>query len=124
MTNIYTIKKGEKYPIQITIRNRDMDEPIDLTGSTIKFQLKDELKDDFFIIDKVITEETDSYTNGRIIEPQNGKLIVRFTDEDYDKLVIGRVYYITIWWEISSEDFSKVISSNGCETFKFTVCHP
>lgn len=124
MTNIYTIKKGEKYPIYITIRNKDMDEPIDLTGSIIKFQLKDELKDEFYIIDKTITEETDVYTTGRIIDAKNGKVIIRFTDDDFEQLVYERVYYMTIWWQVPDEDFSKVISSNGCETFKFVMCHP
>lgn len=124
MTNIYTIKKGEKYPICINIKNRDLDEPINLTGSIIKFQLKDELKDEFCVIEKNITEETDSYSIGRIIDAKNGKVIVRFTDEDFDKLIFERVYYITIWWQIPEEDFSKVISSNGCETFRFMMCHP
>ena len=72
MTNIYTIKKGEKFPIHITIKNKDLDEPIDLTGSIIKFQLKDELKDEFCVIDKTITEGTDIYSIGRIIDPKNG----------------------------------------------------
>ena len=124
MTNIYTIKKGEKFPILISIRNKDLDEPIDLTGSIIKFQLKDELKDEFYIINKTITEETDVYSVGRIIEPKNGKVIIRFTDDDFEQLVYERVYYITIWWQVPDEDFSKVISSNGCETFRFIMCHP
>ena len=124
MTNIYTIKKGEKFPIHITIRNRDLDEPIDLTGSIIKFQLKDELKDDFFVIDKTITESTDVYSIGRIVNPKNGEVVVRFTDEDFNNLVVERVYYATIWWEKPDEDFAKVISSNDKETFRFMVCIP
>ena len=56
MANIYTIKKGEKFPIHITIKNKDLDEPIDLTGSIIKFQLKDELKYEYCVIDKTITK--------------------------------------------------------------------
>lgn len=124
MTNIYTIKKGEKFPIQIKIKNRDLDEPIDLTGSIIKFQLKDELKDDFFVIDKTITESTDVYSIGRIVNPKNGEVVVRFTDEDFNNLVVERVYYATIWWEKPDEDFAKVISSNDKETFRFMVCIP
>ena len=124
MTNLYTIKKGEKYPIYITIKNKETAEPIDLTGSIIRFQLKDELKDEFYIIDKTVTEETDIHEMGKIIDPQNGKVIIRFTDEDFERLVIERIYYITIWWQVPEEGFSKVISSNGCETFKFMMCHP
>lgn len=124
MSNIYTIKKGEKFPIHITIKNRDLDEPINLTGSIIKFQLKDELKDEFFVIDKTIKEDTDVSSVGRIIDAENGKVVVRFTDEDFDKLVVERVYYATIWWEIPDEDFAKVISSNDRETFRFMVCIP
>lgn len=122
--NIYKIKKGEKFPIYIRIKNRDEDKPIDLTNATIKFQLKDELKDEFNIIEKIITIDSDADTIGRIITPENGELIVRFTDDDYDKLVVERVYYLTIWYEIESQDFAKVISSNGCENFKFIVCIP
>lgn len=122
--NIYTIKKGEKYPIRITIKNKDLDTPIDLTNATIKFQLKDELKDEFYIIEKNITIYSDINTIGQITDPQKGELVVKFTDEDFETLVVERIYYITIWWEIPDEDFAKVISSNNKETFKFMVCIP
>lgn len=121
---MYTIKKGEKFPIQITVKNSDEDKPIDLTGSVIKFQLKDELKDDFYVIEKIISETSDAYTDGRILDPKKGEFIVRFTDEDYDILVTERVYYLIILWTIPDEDFVKVISSNAGETFKFKVCYP
>lgn len=122
--NIYTIKKGEKYPIRITIKNKDLDTPIDLTNATIKFQLKDELKDEFYVIEKNITIYSDINTIGQITDPQKGELVVKFTDEDFETLVVERIYYITIWWEIPDEDFAKVISSNNKETFKFMVCIP
>ena len=122
--NIYSIKKGEKFPIHVKVKNRDEDAPIDLTNAVIKFQLKDELKDEFYIIEKVITTETDEYSIGRIIEPKNGEFIIRFDDEDYDKLIIDRIYYMTIWWEVPDENFAKVISSNCNNVFKFVVCHP
>lgn len=122
--NIYAIKKGEKYPIKITIKNKDLDMPIDLTNAIIKFQLKDELKDEFCIIEKNITIDSDINTIGQITDSKKGELVVRFTDEDFEKLVLERVYYITIWWEIPDEDFAKVISSNCRETFRFMVCIP
>lgn len=124
MTNIYTLKKGEKFPINITIRNADLDEPIDLTNAKINFQIKDELKDDFFIINKEITVDTDLETVGQIINPENGEFVVRFTDEDFEKLVVERIYYLTIWYSITEENFSKVISSNGSDNLKFMVCYP
>lgn len=122
--NIYSIKKGEKYPIRITIKNKDLDTPIDLTNATIKFQLKDELKDEFCVIEKNITIDSDINTIGQITDPQKGELIIKFTDEDFETLVVERIYYTTIWWEIPDEDFAKVISSNNKETFKFMVCIP
>lgn len=122
--NIYSIKKGEKYPITIKLKNKDLDTPIDLTNAVIKFQIKDELKDEFCIIEKVITIDTDVYTEGRIVDPKNGKIIIKFTDEDFDKLIVERIYYITIWWEIPDEDFAKVISSNNKDYLKFMVCVP
>lgn len=122
--NIYTIKKGEKYPITIKFKNKDLDTPIDLTNAIIKFQLKDELKDEFCIIQKIITSETDVYTEGRIVDPVNGEVTIKFTDEDFEKLIVERIYYITIWWEIPDEDFAKVVSSNNKDYLKFMVCVP
>lgn len=122
--NIYSIKKGEKYPITIKLKNKDLDTPIDLTNAVIKFQIKDELKDEFCIIEKVITIDTDVYTEGKIVDPKNGEIIIKFTDEDFDKLIVERIYYITIWWEIPDEDFAKVISSNNKDYLKFMVCVP
>ena len=122
--NIYKIKKGEKFPIYIKIKNRDEDKPIDLTNAIIKFQLKDELKDEFSVIEKVIDTESDVDTIGRITDPMNGEVIVRFNDDDYDMLVTQRIYYLTIWYEKPDENFAKVISSNACENLKFMVCVP
>lgn len=120
----YKIKKGYKGPINITVRNRDEDKPIDLTGSKILVQIKDELQDDFFIINKTITEDTDVYVDGRIVSPQDGQIIIRFNDEDYDKFIVERMYFLTIWWVKEDEDFAKVISSNCGEQLQFQVCYP
>ena len=120
----YKLKKGYKGPINITVRNRDEDKPIDLTGSKILVQIKDELQDDFFIINKTITEDTDVYVDGRIVSPQNGQIIIRFNDEDYDKFIVERMYFLTIWWVKEDEDFAKVISSNCGEQLQFQVCYP
>jgi len=120
----YKIKKGYKGPINITVRNRDEDKPIDLTGSKILIQIKDELQDNFYIINKTITEDTDVYVDGRIVSPENGEIIIRFNDEDYEKFVVERVYFLTIWWVKEDEDFAKVISSNCGEQLQFQVCYP
>lgn len=122
--NIYSIKKGEKYDIYIKLKNRDEDKPIDLTNSIIKFQLKDELRDNFFVIEKQITPTSDMFSTGRIINPEKGEFTVRFTDEDYDKLVCERIYYIVLTWEIQEQDFAKIISSNCNENLLFKVCYP
>lgn len=120
----YKIKKGYKGPINITVRNRDEDKPIDLTGSKILIQIKDELQDNFFIIDKTITEDTDIAIDGRIVSPEEGQIIFRFNDNDYEKLVVERIYFLTIWWIKEEEDFAKVISSNNDEVLQFQVCYP
>lgn len=120
----YKIKKGYKGPINITVRNRDEDKPIDLTGSKILIQIKDELQDEFYIIDKTITEDTDVYIDGRIVSPEEGQIIIRFNDEDYEKLIVERIYFLTIWWVKEDEDFAKVISSNCGEQLQFQVCYP
>jgi hypothetical protein len=120
----YKIKKGYKGPINITVRNRDEDKPINLTGSKILIQIKDELQDDFYIINKTVTEDTDVYVDGRIISPEEGQIIIRFNDEDYEKLIVERIYFLTIWWVKEDEDFAKVISSNCGEQLQFQVCYP
>ena len=120
----YKIKKGYKGPINITVRNRDEDKPIDLTGSKILIQIKDELQDNFFIIDKTITEDTDIAIDGRIVSPEEGQIIFRLNDNDYEKLVVERIYFLTIWWIKEEEDFAKVISSNNDEVLQFQVCYP
>ena len=122
--NIYKIKKGEKFPILIRIKNGDEDKPIDLTNAVIRFQLKDELRDEFNVIEKEITTETDIATIGKIINPTNGEVIIRLNDDDYKILVTERVYYLTIWYEIPEENFAKVISSNACGNLRFMVCIP
>lgn len=122
--NIFSIVKGETYPISITVRNRDEDKPIDLSNSIIRFQLKDELRDEFCVIEKKITTDSDVYSVGRIADPKNGLILLTFTLDDYDKLVCERIYYATIFWDIPEQNFSKVISSNCGETFKFKVCYP
>lgn len=122
--NIYYIKKGEKFPIHIKLKNQEEDKPLDLSGSVIKFQIKDELKDDFYVVEKEITTESDAHTVGRIQDGEKGEFIVRFTDDDYEKLVVERVYYLVMTWEIPDQDFRKVISSNNNEYLKFMVCIP
>lgn len=122
--NLYSIKQGEKYNISIKLHDRDNDRPIDLSNAIIHFQLKDELKDTFCIIDKTITLDSDPYSIGQIIKPQEGIFITRFTDEDYEKLVPERIYFLTITWEVPEQDFSKVVSSNCGENFLFKVCYP
>lgn len=121
---MYKIKKGEKYPIHIELRNLDEDKPLDLTNSIIKFQIKDELRDDFFVIEKQITQTSDIYEVGQIINPENGEFLLHFTDEDYDKLVCERTYYMVIWHIIEEQNYAKVVSSNGNEVLTFMVCIP
>lgn len=122
--NLYSIKQGEKYDISIKLHDRDNDRAINLSNAIIHFQLKDELKDAFCIIDKTITLESDPYTIGRIIKPEEGVFTTRFTDEDYEKLVPERIYFLIITWDIPEQDFSKVVSSNCGENFLFKVCYP
>lgn len=122
--NTYTIKKGEKQNIFVKIKNTDEDTPIDLTNSVIRFTLKDELKDEFNIIEKEITTVSDAFSVGRILDPTLGEFTIRFTSDDYDKLVCERLYYATIIWEKPEEDFSKVISSNCNDYLLFKVCYP
>ena len=122
-SNIYSIKKGEKFLINVKLKNRDEDEPIDLTNSTITIQIKDELQDDTFILERNIDTTTDLYEVGQIIAPQEGIFAFRFNDKDYEQLMEERIYYMTIWWNIPEEGFSKVVSSNCNQVLKFKVCY-
>ena len=119
----YSIRRSERYPIELTLINADEDEPIDLTGAKIRYALKDEVKDDFYIIDRTIDENTDIITDGgKITDATNGKVIIRFDEDDFKLLVDERIYYLSIWWEVPSENFVKVISSNCGEYLEFKVC--
>lgn len=119
----YCIRRSERYPIELTLINTDEDEPIDLTGASIRYALKDEVKDDYYIIDRTIDETTSIVEDGgRITEPTNGKVVIRFDEDDFNLLVDERIYYLSIWWIVPSENFIKVISSNCGEYLEFKVC--
>ena len=119
----YSIRRSERYPIELALINADEGEPIDLTGAKIRYALKDEVKDDYYIIDRTVDENTDIITDGgNITDANNGKVIIRFDEDDFKLLVDERIYYLSIWWEVPSEDFVKVISSNCGEYLEFKVC--
>lgn len=126
MTNssskIYKIKKGEKFPIEVSLTSSG--NPIDLTNANIRVYIKDELDDSEGLINKLITLDSDEIEVGRIIDPENGKFTIRLNDEDYFLLKTERTYYLTIWWDIPEEGFSKVVSSNGSDYLVFMVCIP
>lgn len=118
----YSIRRSERYPIELTLINYDEGEPIDLTGAKIRYALKDEVKDDYYIIDRTVDENTDVITDGgKITDAINGKVIIRFSEDDFKLLVDERIYYLSIWWEVPSEDFIKVVSSNCGEYLEFKV---
>ena len=72
---------------------------------------------------ETIDENTDIITDGgKITDATNGKVIIRFDEDDFKLLVDERIYYLSIWWEVPSEDFVKVISSNCGEYLEFKVC--
>lgn len=119
----YSIRRSERYPIELVLINADEGEPIDLTGAKIRYALKDEVKDDYYIIDRTVDENTDIITDGgKITDATNGKVIIRFSEDDFKLLVDERIYYLSIWWEVPSEDFIKVVSSNCGEYLEFKVC--
>lgn len=119
----YSIRRSERYPIELALINADECEPIDLTGAKIRYALKDEVKDDYYIIDRTVDENTDIITDGgKITDATNGKVIIRFSEDDFKLLVDERIYYLSIWWEVPSEDFIKVVSSNCGEYLEFKVC--
>ena len=119
----YSIRRSERYPIELTLINSDEAKPIDLTGASIRYALKDEVKDDFYIIDRTIDENTDIITDGgKITDATNGKVVIRFSEDDFSLLVDERIYYLVIWWIVPDENFVKVISSNCGEYLEFKVC--
>lgn len=119
----YSIRRSERYPIELALINADEGEPIDLTGAKIRYALKDEVKDDYYIINRTVDENTDIITDGgKITDATNGKVIIRFSEDDFKLLVDERIYYLSIWWEVPSEDFIKVVSSNCGEYLEFKVC--
>lgn len=115
------IKIGEQKPINYTVKIKTTGLPVNLVNSTIIFQLKEnpeQISD--FLVEKTITENSNQYDTGKIIDAQNGKFSVFFKSEDTLSLDINKDYYYTLWRIY--ENTKEVISASGTKVEQFMVC--
>lgn len=114
------IKIGEQKAFTFTIQIKETGLPINLVNSKIVFQLKKEEYDtENFLLEKYITETSDKFSEGQIIDAQNGKFTIFFKAEDSLKLEAGKEYFYTIWRNF--ENTKEVISASGSKVEKFIV---
>lgn len=114
------IKIGEQKSYTYTIQLKETGLPINLVNSKILFQVKkDEYDTDNFLIEKNITETSEQFVDGKIIDAQNGKFTIFFKAEDSLNLEAGQEYFYTIWRIYGNT--KEVISASGSKVEKFIV---
>jgi hypothetical protein len=126
---IMKIKSGETKGFNFTIKSNsgllDTDgqpiyNPVDLSQYTIEFQIK---KYPYFsvesIIEKTITTAEDNY-NGWIYSPTTGQFSIQITQEDMDKLIPEKDYYVIL--TMVNGDIRTIISGQGDTSGIFRVC--
>ena len=115
---VICIKQGENISKQITIKSGDS--PLDLsTYDNITVDVKKSPYEQYEpIIHKVITTISDDRTTGRITDPTNGILQVRFTEEDTS--FPPNDYYLIIY--LNGNGNSDIISSKCCDNAIYRIC--
>lgn len=114
---VLPIKQGEEMNIGFTVMAGE--QRMDLTGFTVKFQVKENPLESFPpIIDKTITEDSDINKDGLITYPDQGQIVVHLTKED-TSLHIGDFSLIIA---LQNENYYDIISSRWCNGATYRVC--
>ncbi len=114
------IKIGEQKPYSFSIKSKITGLPLSLVGSNIIFQLREkEAQIDNFLIEKIVSENSDINDTGKITDASNGKFCIFFKSSDTMNLKLNRSYYFTIWH--ITDNKKEVISSNGAKVEEFVV---
>ena len=114
---ILKLKQGEALPISMKIKQDG--EALDLTGYTIRLQVKDAPYVNVEpIFEKVITEESDINTVGQITSAGSGQFQVMFTEEDTSYPTAE--YSLVIF--LDNGTTKDIISSNCCCGGQYIIC--
>ena len=114
------IKIGEQKAINYSLKVKTTGLPINLTNSTIVFQLRENVDDtNNFILEKIISETSNPVELGQIFDASNGRFSLFFKSADTEKLDLNRDYYYTLWRIF--ENTKEVISSSGENVQTFNV---
>lgn len=115
---IICVKQSENISKQITIKSDGS--PLDLTTyDNVTIEVKKAPYEQYEpIIQKVITTTSDDGTTGRITDPTNGILQVRFTENDTN--YPPNDYYLIIY--LNGNGNSDIISSECCCSAIYRVC--
>lgn len=121
MANVLTmcVKQGENISREVSITVSG-GQPFDLTNyDNITVEVKKAPYEQFEpIFTKVITQDSDMDTMGRITNPSQGKFQIRFTEEDTS--IPATDYYLIIY--LNGNGSSDIISSNCCNNAIYRVC--
>lgn len=115
------IKKGESLGFAFTLSQNN--NPINMTGGSIIFQVRDDVADNgFYVINKTITEDTSLATIGKITSAENGTFVIKITDSDIANLSTLKPYFCAIYYENNGD--SRCISANSGQCAQLIVLNP
>ena len=114
---IVNVKQGEALSIDMVIKSDG--EPVDLTNSTIKVEVKKAPYVDFEpMFTKTITVDSDQLIDGQIVDPLNGRFQVRFNVEDTS--YPPNSYYLVVFFDHGPNN--DIISSDYCNNGEYRIC--
>lgn len=115
------IKKGESlgFAFGLTIE----DSPIDLTGGTITFQVRQNLADNgVYVINKTITTSSDVETIGRITDAEKGQFVIMVTSTETAGLSTLKPYFAAIYYNVNG--ISRCISADDNSVAQLIILNP
>jgi len=114
---VLNIKQGEDINIDMTIKQDGS--ALNLTGGTIKFQVKRApLLSSPAIVEKVITESTDSEVVGQITNASAGEITIKLLTADTS--FPPNDYYLVLWLILNGNE--DIISSSNCGEAIYRIC--
>lgn len=115
------IKKGESIGFAFTVYENDA--PINLTGGTVVFQVRENIIDDGnYIINKLISEASSAETAGQITDPEKGEFEVKVNSSDIENMLTTRPYFLAIYYNVNG--VSRCVSAQGDSVGTFNVLNP
>lgn len=111
------VKQGEELDIPFTLKENN--NPMDLTGYNVRFQVKKvPLIDKPSMIDKIITSSSNENEVGIINNPVGGEFKIHLLEED-TSYPVGE-YSLII--SLEGENYIDIISSDCCNKAIYKIC--